>query len=81
LYHWFPVEALLESTLPVRVTTGAGGVTATVTGKLGEAVPLPQALAGTTLIFPEEAELLKATSMNVVLFPEVMVAPGGRDHV
>lgn len=77
LYHWFPVVALLLSTLPVLVITGVAGTGLTVTLKLDEGVPLPHVFTPFTLMMPVAALAEKLTVIEFVVAPEAMVTPVG----
>ena len=59
----------------------AAGNGFTVTAKLAEIGPLPQALVPRTVITPETAVVEKFTVMLLVLLPEAIVAPVGKVHV
>ena len=76
-YHWLPVGALLVSTLPDTVTTGAAGIELIVTLKLAETAPLPQVFDPFTVITPVPVAGPKVTRMFLVPAPEVITAPAG----
>ncbi|MBK9223597.1 MAG: hypothetical protein IPO23_01200 [Flavobacterium sp.] len=53
----------------------------TVTGKLAEIIPLPQAFVPCTVMFPDTADVLKSTVIAFELLPDVIVAPEGKVQV
>jgi hypothetical protein len=48
-----------------------------VTAKFGETFPFPQELLPETVMFPETAEVLIVTVMELVLEPPVVINPVG----
>ena len=63
-----------------EIVPAADGKGDTVTGRAVEAVPVLQGFDGTTVTFPEEAEVDTDTVTELVPDPAVMVYPLGKLH-